>query len=426
MRQVVKALGFNDIRTLENEKATERNIKNQLRWLQQDIGPNDRVLIYFSGHGSQMRDTNGDEPDQLDEFLVAYDFNVKRTSSGVTASGYIVDDYLNSAIIGINSRQVYVFVDACQSGSSTKSLQAGGLLGADFVQTKFLRYKGMPSDAGIGSRGIAVQEANSPDNFVALSAAQDTEYALAGPTGSYFTLGLMESMRKAQSSRNGGITPAALHKEVVNFVHKKTTASNRFTPVLSGSRQLQNKTLKFKKTEQSGEYWEQLASIVERAGNNLKVVSNKAVYQIDNEIVVNIDVPVDGYLNIITVSSNDRPQVLFPNKFMRKNKVRKGLFSTQSLGFDLVASDPKGQNYTVAIVTKSPLDLYSKSALGRDLKGEMLDVVADLDATGLRDTKQILTREIEVRRSNNSSNSGSSMATSQHVLFAGGITTTVK
>ena len=56
----------------------------------------------------------------------------------------------------------------------------------------------------------------------------------------------------------------------------------------------------------------------------------------------------------------------------------------------------------------------------------MLDVVADLDATGLRDTKQILTREIEVRRSNNSSNSGSSMATSQHVLFAGGITTTVK
>lgn len=395
MKQAAKLLGFNNIKTLENSQATESNIKKQLRWLTKGVGKDDRVLLYFSGHGSQMRDRNGDEADRLDEFLVAYDFGV----TGNTPRGYILDDDLNRALSKIPSRNVYVVVDACQSGTSTKSVAP--YLGVSEAMPKYLKYVGMPQDAGIGSRGIAVQEADSDDNFVAISAAGDTEYALAGRTGSYFTLGVMASLRKMMAEGRTGITPKQLHKEVVRFVHNKTTNQNRFTPVLSGSERLASKRLGLKKTSTQGTFWRELERLASSFGGKLDVNSNSKVYSVGQEIVMNVNVPQNGYLNIITTDANDKPQILFPNKFMRNNYVQKGVFSTRSLAFDLTASNPKGNNLTVAIVTTQPLNLYEKSTLGRNEKGELTIAVADLDAVGLKDVQM---RAITVTQSASSRN----------------------
>lgn len=69
----------------------------------------DFVWIHFSGHGSQKKDTSGDELDYLDEGICPSDFNDK---------GVIADDVLNNIMSTFNSKTKVLFVaDCCHSGS---------------------------------------------------------------------------------------------------------------------------------------------------------------------------------------------------------------------------------------------------------------------------------------------------------------------
>ena len=72
--------------------------------------PLDYAYIHYSGHGTQVNDTNGDEPDNLDEALCPTDY---------PTAGMVTDDLLNSIICNqFNPKtQVRVVFDACHSGS---------------------------------------------------------------------------------------------------------------------------------------------------------------------------------------------------------------------------------------------------------------------------------------------------------------------
>lgn len=69
----------------------------------------DLVWIHYSGHGSHVRDTSGDEKDGQDECLVPSDFRT---------AGLLKDDYLNSLFAQFNpkTRVICVF-DCCHSGT---------------------------------------------------------------------------------------------------------------------------------------------------------------------------------------------------------------------------------------------------------------------------------------------------------------------
>jgi len=385
MKQVAKIMGFSNIKTLQDSDATESNIKKGIRWLSQNVSSNDRVLLYFSGHGSQTKDTNGDEKDNLDEMLIAHDFSA---SSNGRVTGVIIDDYLNKALKSIPSKNVYVLIDACNSGTATKGATElftldNRSLGMDEGAKKFLSYKGMPVGQ---SRGIAI-ESSSTDNFVTLSAAQDNEYAIAGKNGSYFTLGILGAIRKTLGNGQNRITPTTLHNFAVDFVESKTSASNRFVPNLSGSNQLKSKHIQLNQPGTQGEYWGILEGIANSSDGNILVSSNRSTYRLGQEIEISVEIPITGYLNIITVDANDQPLVLFPNKYHRNNKVRKGTFNTSSMSFDYKADDPMGANLTVAIVTKEPLNLYEKSSFGRNNKGEVTTDIAGVDAAGLKELR---------------------------------------
>lgn len=67
------------------------------------------AVFQYSGHGSQIRDLNGDEEDGLDEGLVPVDYNTR---------GIIIDDKLNKIFMSFNpSTKIVVIVDACHSGT---------------------------------------------------------------------------------------------------------------------------------------------------------------------------------------------------------------------------------------------------------------------------------------------------------------------
>jgi len=112
---LVDAYGFElsniiHLRDDSNEKTTlptRDNILNNLKSLALQSSNLEELWIHYSGHGSQIRDMNGDEDDKLDEILIPIDYQTK---------GIIVDDELLSIIKTIKCRTILLF-DSCHSGT---------------------------------------------------------------------------------------------------------------------------------------------------------------------------------------------------------------------------------------------------------------------------------------------------------------------
>lgn len=110
-------IGFKktQIVTLLSAQATKKNILQAFRKQLIDKAKAHRdglFIFYFSGHGSQVYDSNGDEGDHYDETLVPFD---SRTEGGYD----ITDDELAvlTKELCTYATNVVFFVDACNSGT---------------------------------------------------------------------------------------------------------------------------------------------------------------------------------------------------------------------------------------------------------------------------------------------------------------------
>ena len=87
----------------------------------------DQVVIYYSGHGSTMKDDNGDEGpgDDTDEVLVAID---NPGDAGSPDKYVIRDDEFHRVVerISANTDQVVVVFDCCFSGGAMKAVSGPG------------------------------------------------------------------------------------------------------------------------------------------------------------------------------------------------------------------------------------------------------------------------------------------------------------
>src|SRR5262245_40319604 len=120
MKQVlITRWGFREenIRFLTDEQATRDGILAALTQFVSETGPQDLVYIHYSGHGSQVADLNGDEPDdKLDETLVPQD---GRTGSVPD----ITDDELDVIFSKLPTKNAFIVLDSCHSGTATRSLE---------------------------------------------------------------------------------------------------------------------------------------------------------------------------------------------------------------------------------------------------------------------------------------------------------------
>lgn len=98
-----------DDSTFSNSIPTRSNILVRLNSLAQQSSLLSEVWIHYSGHGSQVRDTNNDETDGLDEVIVPVDFKT---------AGIIRDDEFFSTLqtFSVKCRVILLF-DSCNSGS---------------------------------------------------------------------------------------------------------------------------------------------------------------------------------------------------------------------------------------------------------------------------------------------------------------------
>lgn len=90
-----------------NKTPTKANIMVALQSIIANTGVNDEIWVHYSGHGTQIRDRNGDEPDGADESVVPVDY---------MTAGMISDDELFNMVRNIRGRAFLVF-DSCHSGS---------------------------------------------------------------------------------------------------------------------------------------------------------------------------------------------------------------------------------------------------------------------------------------------------------------------
>ena len=90
-----------DVRLLLDEEATKKNILAVVKeWLVEGTNPGDEVFLFYSGHGFQQPDLDGDETDGLDETLVPADAFVNEDGK---IKGMITDDELG-VLVGSSVR----------------------------------------------------------------------------------------------------------------------------------------------------------------------------------------------------------------------------------------------------------------------------------------------------------------------------------
>jgi len=113
---LLKYFGFevSEIRLLVDERATKKAIMERLKWLVKGAKKGDRLLFHFSGHGSQVRDRDGDEvKDRLDEILCPHDMDWD--------DNFITDDELQAQFSGLpEGAALEVLLDSCHSGTGTR------------------------------------------------------------------------------------------------------------------------------------------------------------------------------------------------------------------------------------------------------------------------------------------------------------------
>ncbi len=111
MREFVHLMGYksHQIKVLEHEQASTAKVYDAVEnWLINGAGPDDRVLFYFSGHGSQIPDENNDEDDRFDEVLLLYDAALTQNRGRQTLGGVLIDDDFNHMLARMKSRNILV------------------------------------------------------------------------------------------------------------------------------------------------------------------------------------------------------------------------------------------------------------------------------------------------------------------------------
>lgn len=166
------------VKKLLDAKATGANMRTGIGQLVSSAVSGDLVVIQYSGHGSYVPDTDGDEPDGVDEVLCPHD---------IDSRGPLTDDELFDLFSARKPGvKVVMISDSCHSGSVTKFAPIDTpptIRGRAAIRRK---VKFLPPQAFLGRRELAMlgakrsyRRASPPGRYASLLMAgcQDTEYS---------------------------------------------------------------------------------------------------------------------------------------------------------------------------------------------------------------------------------------------------------
>jgi WD40 repeat protein len=110
-----------NITIITNEKATKQNMIEAFKKVIEKVGPNDKLIIYFSGHGFY-------------DNLLNEGYWITQDSKKGTEADYLPNSFLIKMFKQINAKHIFLIADACFSGSLFIDTQRGNLENA--IQSK--------------------------------------------------------------------------------------------------------------------------------------------------------------------------------------------------------------------------------------------------------------------------------------------------
>lgn len=222
MAQALSEL-FPNQRILTDSAATYDAVRRGFtEWLAQ--APADAtVLFYFSGHGGQVPDKDGDETlDRMDETLI------------MTDGKMILDDEIHRWVTGLRAQKVVIISDSCHSGTIHRGAKTFLVTDARFLPPWLL--DGFADD-------FWREGQRSPSKVVALSACRPEENAWEiGALGhGLFTYCLLEGLKGA-ADKNGDKTITA--QELFSHAQACVTRTTaQLPPLADGTKVRQNPEL---------------------------------------------------------------------------------------------------------------------------------------------------------------------------------------
>jgi hypothetical protein len=222
VRSVLKTFfGFEntDIRVLTDSRATKQNILSRLEKMVRNAVSGDYLIFHFSGHGSQIRDREGDElADHMDELICPCDMNWD--------DGFISDDMFSDILQQLKKGvRMEILLDSCHSGTGTRDMMPFWTSGQSNVNFSHYRYLKPPAD--IECRYLGDEESLEPSksfstdkeitlNHILWAGCKDSQTSadalIDGNYNGAFSYYFCKHVRES----SGNITRADLHTRVKN------------------------------------------------------------------------------------------------------------------------------------------------------------------------------------------------------------------
>lgn len=226
-----------NITKLVNRQATKAAIVGAFGRLAAQAGRGDMVYVHFSGHGQQMRDTDGDEADGLDECWIPYDA-YRKPCARDRGEKHLTDDEVNQLLNAIRNKvgdsgKMLVVIDACHSGDGTRGDDGETTRGvSDIFEAIRSLVSGNDGTAAKPPHRAAANPNARPraERWITLSAcgSDEVNIEMKSPTVGKLTYALYKKAREKPGDGNEGV-----FRRIRMFVNANT-ASRPQHPVMSG------------------------------------------------------------------------------------------------------------------------------------------------------------------------------------------------
>ena len=217
-----------NIRVVVDDRATQTNILHRLQWLINDTKEGDLLVFHYSGHGSQVRDRNGDElNDHLDEIICPHDLNWNYP---------FTDDMLQEIFAKApKGVKIIMIADCCHSGTIVRELANPRYEKPRFILPPFdIRSRSL--NKRLPKRKIMGKTQKEVQRVVLLSGCKDDQTSADAYINGKYN-GALSWAVYTTIMNNPNITYKQLHKTVCDLLKKGGFSQE---PQLSGPSDLLN------------------------------------------------------------------------------------------------------------------------------------------------------------------------------------------
>ncbi len=386
-----------EVLLLINEEATRAAILTGIAdWLIAGTGPGERVLLFYSGHGSHVRGLLN--PSERDQVLIPVDSHFDTNGE---LQNFIRDKELGALLDQLNDRQVTVIVDSCFSGEITR----GARLPDPSARMRTIQHPAQAGTRSVATPAPGALLIESRPGRTVWSAASATQVAWEtdrdGSATGVFTSGFLAGLAGAADADGDRVVT---HLELHDWLLDDSARACReiagclgLTPTLEVARVLLAAPVASSLAGAPVPPPPETAELAETAlappaaatplppvtgaqaaAVTLRIEPAGSLREGDTVSFV-VEAGFDGFLTLLDINPGGELTQLFPNRFSAAaaqvfgtggDRIRAGRpirMPDATYGFAFTVQPPFGEGVLLAVVTADPVDLSDIAPISRSL-----------------------------------------------------------